>query len=242
VVNSRHLLEDTGADLPKDLNTVCPLLFCIYLQYYWWGQAITRYIKGLCEKDTTVKGGDPKPTKVKPVYSIRDVIKQHYRELVEAEIPYKPTDKEYIGSYQRAVTTVLKNMSEQDVEEAEEIVESWNKQGAPAEVQLKWVVIMIWKPCSIKHMVTWLGWPRKSFRRRWKKRLRTGSFRVGLWLCALLHIPMGMMFRHSSQSHLFISHFEVCLTRYLQRWEFPDGWELLLPFLCWLERRDIRKF
>jgi hypothetical protein len=35
------------------------------------------------------------------------------------------------------VTTVLKNMSEEDVEEAEEIVETWNKQGAPAEVQLK---------------------------------------------------------------------------------------------------------
>jgi len=28
-------------------------------------------------------------------------------------------------------------MSEEDVEEAEEIVETWNKQGAPAEVQLK---------------------------------------------------------------------------------------------------------
>lgn len=31
VVKSRHLLEDTGIDLPKDLNTVRPLLFCIYL-------------------------------------------------------------------------------------------------------------------------------------------------------------------------------------------------------------------
>jgi hypothetical protein len=65
------------------------------------------------------------------------VIKQHHRELVEAEIPYKPTDKEYIGSYQRAVTTVLNNMSEKELEEAEEIVDSWNKQGAPAEAQLK---------------------------------------------------------------------------------------------------------
>lgn len=143
VVNSRHLLEDTGIDLPKDLNTVCPLSFSICLQYYSWCQAITRYIKGLTEKESTVKGGDPKPTKVKQVYSLRDVIKQHHRGLVEAEIPYKPTDKEYIGSYQRAVTTVLKNMSEKEVEEAEEIVDSWNKEGAPAEVQLKWVGIIL---------------------------------------------------------------------------------------------------
>jgi hypothetical protein len=89
------------------------------------------------EKETTVEVGDPKPTKIKQVYTIRDVVKQHYRERVEAKIPYKPTDKEYIGSYQRAVTTVVNNMSDEDVEEAEEIVELWNKRGAPAEVQLK---------------------------------------------------------------------------------------------------------
>jgi hypothetical protein len=101
-------------------------------------QAITRYIKGLNDKkDTPVKGGDPQPKKIKQVYTIRDVIKQHYRDLVEAQISFKPTDKEYIGSYQRAVTTVLKNMTEEEVEEAEEILESWNKQGAPPEIQLK---------------------------------------------------------------------------------------------------------
>ena len=80
---------------------------------------------------------DPKPTKLKQVYTIRDVIKQNHRSLVEAEIPHKSTDKDYIGSYQRAVTAVLKNMAEEDLEEAEEIVELWNKQGAPPEVQLK---------------------------------------------------------------------------------------------------------
>jgi hypothetical protein len=36
--------------------------------------------------------------------------------------------------YQRAVTTVLKNMTEEEVEKAEEILESWRKQGAPPEV------------------------------------------------------------------------------------------------------------
>ena len=137
VVNSRHLLEDTGIDLPKDLHVVHLLSFSICLQYYSQGQAITRYIKGLNENDTTVMAGDPKPLKLEQVYTIWDVIKQHYQELVEADIPYKPTDKEYIGSYQHAVTTVLKNMSEKGIEEVEEIVDSWNKQGAPAEVQLK---------------------------------------------------------------------------------------------------------
>ena len=137
VLKSRHLLEDKGIDLPKDLKTVCLVSFCIFFHCYSLVQAITRYIKGLDGKKTTVEGGDPKPKKIKQVYSIRDVIKQHYRELVEAEIPYKPTDKEYIGSYQRAVTTILKNMSENDLEEAEKIMESWNKEGAPAEVQLK---------------------------------------------------------------------------------------------------------
>jgi hypothetical protein len=74
---------------------------------------------------------------MKPAYTIRDVIKQHFKALVEAEIPYKPQDHEYIGSYQRAVTTVLENMSEKEVEEAEEILEQWNKEGAPLDVQLK---------------------------------------------------------------------------------------------------------
>ena len=137
VVNSRHLLKDTDINLPKDLNVVHPLSFSICLQYYSQGQAITRYIKGLNENDTTVKAGDPKPMKLKQIYTIWDVIKQHYQELVEAEIPYKLTNKEYIESYQCAVTTVLRNMSKKDIEEVEEIVDSWNKQGAPAKVQLK---------------------------------------------------------------------------------------------------------
>jgi hypothetical protein len=100
-------------------------------------KAITQYIKGLNDKDTPVKGRDPKPKEIKQVYTIWDVIKQHYCDLVEAQISFKPTNKEYIGSYQHAITTVLKNITEEEVEEAEEILESWNKQRAPPEVQLK---------------------------------------------------------------------------------------------------------
>jgi hypothetical protein len=71
------------------------------------------------------------------LYTLRDVVKQHHRDLVEEEIPYAPTDKQYIGSYQRAVTTVLNNMTKKELKEAEKMVESWNEQGSPADVQRK---------------------------------------------------------------------------------------------------------
>ena len=54
--------------------------------------------------------GDPKPKKVKILYKIRDVVKQEYCDLIEAKILFEPTHKEYIGSYQRAVTTFIDNM------------------------------------------------------------------------------------------------------------------------------------
>ena len=79
----------------------------------------------------------PKPKKIKEVYTLRDVIRQHYKELVEAEIPYKSTDKEYLGSYQHAVTTVLTNMDKEDLDEVQNILDAWNEQGAPPEDQLK---------------------------------------------------------------------------------------------------------
>ena len=71
------------------------------------------------------------------MYSLRDVIKQNHRDRIEAEIPFKPTDKEYIGSYQKAVTTVLENMDDEDLEDAENLRDLWNEQGAPSEVQYK---------------------------------------------------------------------------------------------------------
>jgi hypothetical protein len=83
------------------------------------------------------KAEDPKPFKIKQSYTIRDVINQKYRYLVEAEIPGQPSDKGYIGCYQRALTTVYRNMSEDNLKEAEEILESWNNHGPPTEVQLK---------------------------------------------------------------------------------------------------------
>lgn len=140
VLNRKDLLEDNGVGLPKDLQTVKPNHF-VSLALHWHSlfQAIARYIKAEIKKEATTEDGDPKPIKIKQIYTIRDVIKQNYRDLVEAEIPYDPTDKEYIGSYQRAVSKVIESMGDEDLEEAEKIVNLWNQQGAPSDLQLKWV-------------------------------------------------------------------------------------------------------
>jgi len=74
---------------------------------------------------------------VKKVYTIRDVVKQNHRDLIEEEIPHKSNDKEYISNYQRAVTAVINKMTEEELEAAEKIVELWNEQGAPSDVQMK---------------------------------------------------------------------------------------------------------
>ena len=41
--------------------------------------------------------GDAKPWKIKQVYNIRNVVKQNYKDLVEAEIPGKSNEKGYIA-------------------------------------------------------------------------------------------------------------------------------------------------
>jgi len=92
------------------------------------------------EKSTGDDEDEVKPTKIKQFYTVRDVVKRNYKELVEAEIPFKSTEKNYIGNYQRAVTTVIDQMSEEDLEELEKIVDLWNAKGAPVEVQRKWVL------------------------------------------------------------------------------------------------------
>lgn len=141
VVKSRDSLEIKG-DLPKDLENVC--LFLLFLLSTFWLvlsalQAIGRYFKRSVSKISTDSVADSKPVKIKQVYTTRDVIKQKYRELVEEHIPYKPSDKKYLSSYQQAVTTVLENMSGDDLDEVQKIADGWNEQGAPSDLQLKWV-------------------------------------------------------------------------------------------------------
>lgn len=65
------------------------------------------------------------------------MIKQHYRHLVEKENPFKSNEEKYLGSYQKAVTAVIKKMSDEELEEVEDILEMWNKDGGPSDVQLK---------------------------------------------------------------------------------------------------------
>jgi hypothetical protein len=74
---------------------------------------------------------------MKQVYTLRDVIKQNYAELVNEQIPFNSSDKGYLGCYQRAVTTVLNQMTDEELEEAGNILEQWNSNGAPSDLQLK---------------------------------------------------------------------------------------------------------
>jgi hypothetical protein len=116
---------------------VCSDIFFPFSDSYVWLQAVTRYIKGILKKEAGPEVEETKPKKVKMEYTVRDVVKQHYRSRVEREIPFKSTDKEYLGSYQRAVTAVLNKMTDEDLEEAEKVLDLWNKQGGPSELQLK---------------------------------------------------------------------------------------------------------
>jgi hypothetical protein len=71
------------------------------------------------------------------MFTIRDVIKGNYRDRIEAEIPHEPKTKEYIAAYQGAVTKVINNLDGDDLEEVENLVKEWNKEGASKELQLK---------------------------------------------------------------------------------------------------------
>ncbi len=102
-----------------------------------WFQAITCYLKGVLKKESGPEVQQTKPKKVKKVYMLRDFVKHHYRSRVEKEIPFKSTDKEYLGSYQRAVTSVINKMTNEDHQEAERLLEEWNAQGGPSDLQLK---------------------------------------------------------------------------------------------------------
>jgi hypothetical protein len=145
VKKSKALLE-VAEDLPKDLAAVSVLFFGCHFHIYLWMrlQAIRRYLKTSMAKDlegevvaepeTKVRR---KPKKVKSIYTIRDVIKYHYRDLIDGKIPYQPGEPEYLAKFQATATSVLKNLNEEDLEEAENILDKWNKDGAPSEIQLK---------------------------------------------------------------------------------------------------------
>jgi len=113
-----------------------------FLFFYWflWIQAIGRYIKGLIQKETSKDSDVPKPKKSKQKYNIRDVIRQLYRDRIEEEIPYDSNDPRHLGAYQKAVSTVHANMTEDELDEAGRTLESWHQEGVPRNMQVKWVL------------------------------------------------------------------------------------------------------
>ena len=72
-------------------------------------------------------------------YTIRDVVKQNHRDLVEAKIPVGPNHQDYLKRYQSAVTEVINDMEEDEIKELEKTAEKWTKEGVPRELQLKYV-------------------------------------------------------------------------------------------------------
>jgi hypothetical protein len=44
---------------------------------------------------------------------------------------------EYLGTYAKAFSAILKGLSKKEEREAEQLVEEWNKKGVPIELQVK---------------------------------------------------------------------------------------------------------
>ena len=51
----------------------------------------------------------------------------------------KAGDKEMIGNYQAALNTVMKGLTDEELQEAEETAEDWTNKAPPADVQAKFV-------------------------------------------------------------------------------------------------------
>lgn len=148
VSKSGDLREDGAEDLPKDLKTVCYFSFKVFLYLFMWIQPITRYIKAFIEKESCNDDDNSKPSKLKQSYKIRDVIKHIHQQRIEQEIPHSSNDKRYLSCYQCAVTAVYQNLTNDELKEAEGILDSWNKQGAPFEKKLKWVLKVLTSFCG----------------------------------------------------------------------------------------------
>jgi signal recognition particle subunit SEC65 len=51
-------------------------------------------------------------------------------------------DKTYPGIYQQAVTEYMTNMSDEETQEMQELLEEWQAEGPPLDVRLKWVSLL----------------------------------------------------------------------------------------------------
>jgi len=137
---SVEMVEDGSVKLPKDLKKVSLIYISQPCHLFSPFQAIGRFFKRSIEDEVDEDAEPaviPKPKRRKQIYGLRDVVKDRYLHLVNAEIPHEAGGADYIANYQRAVTTVVENMEGDDLKEAEVMVEEWNKGGAPSDVQLK---------------------------------------------------------------------------------------------------------
>ena len=81
--------------------------------------------------------GQKKPKKVKMAYTVHNIVKQEYTDVILDKIPIPNSDKSFISHYQQAVTDVIKEMDDETLEKVEGQMEEWNKNGGPSDVQLK---------------------------------------------------------------------------------------------------------
>jgi hypothetical protein len=61
---------------------------------------------------------------------IKDIITSKHPDLHKG-------DKSYPGIYQKVVSELMKNMSEEETQEMQEMLEEWQAEGPPLDVRLK---------------------------------------------------------------------------------------------------------
>ena len=73
------------------------------------------------------------------MYKLRDIVNQIHSRRIKAELfPFKPNDGgPFVSRYQAALSKIIRELTEDELKEAEDLVETWNKQGPPPDFQLK---------------------------------------------------------------------------------------------------------
>lgn len=84
------------------------------------------------------KESTPKPKHRKSL-SVRDVIKATHKDRIEEVIATKTNEaaghRDWLHHHPAAVTEVMAELTEAEMEEAEEILNEWMEEGLPVEVQ-----------------------------------------------------------------------------------------------------------
>lgn len=74
---------------------------------------------------------DPKPPREKARYTIRDVAKVLHKEAIRAKVgmEHTPGTGDYLAQYPGALTSVMEDLTDEQIEEAEEMRDRWNVEG-----------------------------------------------------------------------------------------------------------------